>query len=187
MFDEGSILRRTIVGVVNIGARSCSHIERVVLIFDRHYDAVQRNDEFAVLLEITILRGGGFERVRHFGIRVCGVGQAAGLALVKAPFHARGGTQVQRRQRIDLLRVWNGCDRSENAGWLTDAYTVVGLDAIQVQVDDGAGRGLCREDGALDIRDAGFFEVKRFWRRCLRIRDDRSESQCEQQDKTERI
>ena len=47
--DERRIVRRTIVGVLRIGAGRRAHVEGVVLILDRHHDAVQRPDELAGL------------------------------------------------------------------------------------------------------------------------------------------
>src|SRR5215475_12780997 len=44
-FDESGIGRRTVVGIVRIGAGSRAKVERIVLIFDCHDDTVEGADE----------------------------------------------------------------------------------------------------------------------------------------------
>ena len=72
-------------------------------------------DEIAGLLELTILRGGDLERVRHRSTVVSAIGQAARLAIVESPFRPRGRPQIERGERVDLARIRNRRDRSEDA------------------------------------------------------------------------
>ena len=92
-------------GVGRIGAGGAAHVVRVVLVLDREHDAVQRPDELARGGESGVEVGGDLERIGHRRVVVGGVRHAARLALVEAPFRARGGAQVQRLQRVDLARV----------------------------------------------------------------------------------
>src|SRR5947208_15888135 len=43
--DKGRIVRRAVVRVLRVRARRRAHVEGVVLILDRHDDAVQRTDQ----------------------------------------------------------------------------------------------------------------------------------------------
>ena len=74
------------------------------------------------------------------GGAVRAVGHAARLARVESPSLARRGPEVQRRQRVDLPGVGDGRDRAEDALRLVHAGAVIGLDALQVLLDD-ADRG----------------------------------------------
>ena len=123
---------------MGVGAGRRAHVEGVVLVLDRHDDAVQRADERAGPRELPILRRRGLERVGHVRGAVGRVGQAARLARIEAPRRASRRPQVQRRQRVDLPGVRNRRDRSEDALRLVDARAVVGLDALQIQLDEAA-------------------------------------------------
>ena len=102
--NERRIVGRTIVGVLRVGARRRAHVEGVVLVFDGHDDTMEWADEIAGLLELTILRGGDLERVRHRSTVVSAIGQTARLAIVESPFRPRGRSQIERGERVDLAR-----------------------------------------------------------------------------------
>ena len=113
--NERRIVGRTIVCVLRVGARRRAHVEGVVLVFDGHDDTMEWADEIAGLLELTILRGGDLERVRHRSTVVSAIGQTARLAIVESPFRPRGRSQIERGERVDLARIRNRRDRSKDA------------------------------------------------------------------------
>ena len=116
--------------------------------------------EIAGLLELTILRGGDLERVRHRSTVVSAIGQAARLAIGESPFRPRGRSQIERGERVDLARIRNRRDRSKDAVWLVDARAVVGLDAFQVQLHEADRRDLSAPDRALDAGDRRLFQME---------------------------
>ena len=81
------------------------------------------------------------------------VGHAARLAGVESPSLACRGPEVQRREGVDLPGVRDGRDRAEDALRLVHAGAVIGLDALQILLDDAdRGRDAPGLNGALDVR-----------------------------------
>ena len=131
------------------------------MILDRHDDAVQRTDQSSRRSELTILGRGRFERVRHVAARVGAVGHASRFALIESPRPPRGRAQIERRQRVQLARTRNRRDRAEDALRLAHAGAVVGLDALQVQLDETDGGDLSADDRLLEISNRRVLQMKR--------------------------
>ena len=121
---------------------------------------MERTDETAGARELLILRRRRLECIRHVRGAVGLIGQAAGLASVELPRRASRRTKVQRRQRVDLLRVGNRRDWTEDALRLVDACAVIGLNALQIRFDDAARGDLFLEDRLLDLRNRRFLNLE---------------------------
>ena len=136
-------------------------MSRVVLILDGDHDAVERADEPC---RCARMRGPAAAAVSSasgmLGGAVRAIGQAARLARVEAPAFARRGPEIQRGQRVDLPGVRDGRDRTEDALRLIDARAVVGLDALQILLDDPDRGDAPALDGALDVGDGRFVYLK---------------------------
>ena len=139
---------------------------------------MQGSDQRAGRGEMGVLLGRRLDRVRNRGVVVDGVRHAPGLVIVEPPLGAAGRPQVQRDQRVDLARALDRRDLTENALGLLDARAVVGLDALEVQLDQPGGSELTRHDGRLDVPDRGFLDLeapglRNAGRRWLRKEDSR--------------
>src|SRR4026207_2075423 len=99
---------------------------------------MERTDQTAGASELLILGRCRLECIRHVRGAVGLVGQAASLARVELPRRASRWTKGQRRQRVDLLGVGHRRDWTEDALRLVDAGAVVGLNALQIRLDDAA-------------------------------------------------
>src|SRR6202011_2757494 len=82
----------------------------------------------------------------------------------------------------DLSGMWNRRDESERPIRLIDTHTVIGLNAIQVEVNQLYGCNLFRLDGILNTNDARLFQMEfRSWR-LFSIREGGRDSKCNQRD-----
>ena len=88
------------------------------------------------------------------------IGHAARLARVEAPAFAGRGLQIQRGKRVDLPGARDRRDRAEDALRLIHARAVIGLDALQVLLDDSDGRDVLALKGPLDVGDGRLVDVE---------------------------
>ena len=93
-------------------------------------------------------------------LQLYAVGQASRFAIVESPGLPRGRTQVERRQRVQLTGMWNRRDRAEDALRLVHAGAVVGLDTLQVQLDETNRCDLPPDDRLLQIGNCRVLQVK---------------------------
>src|SRR5262249_53118558 len=89
-----------------------------------------------------------------------GAGERSCLARLEAPHCASRRTEVQCRQCVDLARMCDRRDRTENSLRFLYAGTVIGFDAPQVLLDDATRGDLLLTDGILDAVDRRFLNLK---------------------------
>ena len=172
-------MRRTIVGIRDVQTGRRSHVERVVPILDREHDAVERADQLAGRLEVGVLLRGHFERVGHVGIAVRSIGHAPRLSCVEPLRRPGGRPEIQGNEGIELAGVLDGRERPENALGLIDARPVIGLDPVQIKLDDSRRGQTTLQDFRLDALDRRLLdlELRRLWRgeqRCRHHQGDRA-------------
>src|ERR1700680_3950798 len=88
------------------------------------------------------------------------VGHAPCMVIIEAQGDSRSGPEIHCHERIDLSGMWNWRDETERPIRLIDTYPVVGLDAIQIEVNQLYGCDLFRLDRLLSASDARIFQME---------------------------
>ena len=131
---------------------------------------MERADEIAGGCEIRVLLGGHFQGIGHCRIGIRRIGHAPCLSRIEPQPFSTGGSQIQGHQRIELMRMLDGCDRSEHPIRLIDARAVERLDAVEIELHHAARCQFASLNRALDVLDRRFFDpegssLRRNWRR----------------------
>ena len=126
---------------------------------------MQRPDEISGAGKVIVLHPRGFERVEHLRV-VIGAVRLRALA-----------ADVERHIGVDLSGVLNrGYFAEHEAGrridLAFDAGAVIGLDALEIEVDELHGRDLTGADRTVYVGDGGFLKMEagRGFRRRRKLR-----------------
>ncbi len=119
-------------------------------------------DEPAGGCKVRVLLCRDFQCIGHRRIGIHWIGHATCFSRIKPQLFTFGWSQIQGHQGIELMRILDGCDRSEPEDpiRLIDARAVVRPNAVQVELHHPRRCQFAPLDRRLNILDRRFFDAE---------------------------